>query len=84
VERPIISEAKFQELVRYFSADLTATQIAGFAELSRITVNHYLMKVRKLIHAYCTEIQQCDESYSGSRQVKGAAGTMAATSSMSC
>ncbi len=39
VNRSKISEAKFRELVRYFAADLDASQIALLSSLNRNTVN---------------------------------------------
>jgi len=37
-----ISEAKFRELLRHFSLDLDAQQIASLTNLNRNTVNRYL------------------------------------------
>lgn len=53
VNRAKISEAKFRELVRFFSLDLTATQIAELTGLNRNTVNRYLKEIRKKITHYC-------------------------------
>lgn len=49
VNRSKISEAKFRELVRFFSLDLTAIQIAELTGLNRNTVNRYLTEIRKKI-----------------------------------
>lgn len=49
VNRAKISEAKFRELVRFFSIDLTAIQIAELTGLNRNTVNRYLTEIRKKI-----------------------------------
>lgn len=49
VNRSKISEAKFRELVRFFSVDLTAIQIAELTGLNRNTVNRYLTEIRKKI-----------------------------------
>lgn len=49
VNRSKISEAKFRELVRFFSIDLTAIQIAELTGLNRNTVNRYLTEIRKKI-----------------------------------
>jgi transposase len=51
--RSKISEAKFRELVKYFSADLSATQIAYLFGLNRNTVNRYLIEIRHIIATYC-------------------------------
>lgn len=52
VNRSKISEAKFRELVRFFSLDLTALQIAELTGLNRNTVNRYLTEIRKKITGY--------------------------------
>ncbi|HUQ65542.1 MAG TPA: hypothetical protein VM101_05285 [Flavitalea sp.] len=41
-----ISERKVRELLKLFSEDLTATQIANISGISRITVNAYLKMIR--------------------------------------
>ncbi|KPQ01069.1 MAG: hypothetical protein HLUCCA01_04020 [Bacteroidetes bacterium HLUCCA01] len=46
VKRSRISEAKFRELLRFFSLDLTSTQIAKITGLNRNTVNRYLHEIR--------------------------------------
>lgn len=53
VNRAKISEVKFRELIRFFSLDLTATQIAELTGLNRNTVNRYLTEIRKKIIRYC-------------------------------
>lgn len=52
VNRAKISEAKFRELVRFFSIDLTAIQITELTGLNRNTVNRYLTEIRKKITHY--------------------------------
>lgn len=52
VNRAKISEAKFRELVRFFSIDLTAIQITELTGLNRNTVNRYLTAIRKKISNY--------------------------------
>lgn len=54
VNRAKISEAKFRELLRFFSLDLNAIQIAKITQLNRNTVNRYLKEIRKKIDRYCT------------------------------
>lgn len=49
VNRSKISEVKFRELIRFFSLDLTAIQIAELTGLNRNTVNRYLTEIRKKI-----------------------------------
>lgn len=80
VNRSKISEAKFRELVRYFAADLDASQIALLSGLNRNTVNRYLKAIRERIAEYC-ELEsplsgevEVDESFFGARRVKGKRG----------
>ncbi|NBB77617.1 MAG: hypothetical protein GVY02_09575 [Bacteroidetes bacterium] len=56
VNRSKISEAKFRELVRLFSMDLTAIQIAELTGLNRNTVNRYLKAIRERIAEYCNVV----------------------------
>jgi len=44
--RSRISEAKFREIIKLFSADLTAQQIALFSGVSRNSVNKILKAIR--------------------------------------
>lgn len=46
VNRAKISESKFRDLLRFFSLDLTAIQIATLTGLNRNTVNRYLTEIR--------------------------------------
>lgn len=80
VNRSKISEAKLRELVRYFAADLDATQIAQLSGLNRNTVNRYLKAIRERIAEHC-ELEsslsgevEVDESFFGARRVKGKRG----------
>src|SRR5687768_10535270 len=47
-----ISEKKVRELLKLFSEDLTATQIANISGISRTTVNAYLKMIRTHIAAF--------------------------------
>jgi len=76
-KRARISERKFQQLVRLFSADLDASQIARLTGLNRNTVKQYLTKIRQRLVEYC-EAQspfsgeaEVDESFFGARRIKG-------------
>ena len=78
--RSRISEAKFRQLIRLFSLDLDADQIAALTGLNRNTINRYLNAIRQRVAAYC-EAQspfagevEVDESYFGARRVKGKRG----------
>jgi len=52
VNRAKISETKFRDLVRFYTIDLTAIQIAEITGLNRNTVNRYLTEIRKKICRY--------------------------------
>ena len=53
VQRSKISEATFREIVRYFSIDLDASQIAVLSGLNRNTINRYLQGIRMRIAHVC-------------------------------
>jgi len=75
-----VSEAKFRQLLKHFSIDLDAQQIAILCNLNRNTVNRYLMLIRKRIAEFCEEQSpfhgeiEVDESYFGGRRIKGKRG----------
>jgi transposase len=75
-----ISERKFRELVRLFSVDLGAFQIASLTGLSRNTVNRYLKAIRVRLAEFCESESpfsgevEVDESFFGARRVKGKRG----------
>ena len=76
-----ISERKFREIIRYFSTDLTAIQIAHLARINRNTVNNILKEVRVRIAEFCEQESifktgevEMDESYFGARRVRGLRG----------
>jgi transposase len=52
-----LSERKFKEILKLFSEDLTATQIANISGVSRVTINSYLKKIRLQIVKYCESLQ---------------------------
>ena len=76
-----ISEGKFREIVRLFCADLTSTQIAELAKISRNTINRILQLLRKRV-VELAEVESCfeageievDESYFGAKRVRGKRG----------
>ncbi len=80
LKRSRISEAKFRELVRHFSLDLTSDNIAVLTALNRNTVNRYLLLLRKRVAEFCERESpfsgeiEVDESYFGARRVKGKRG----------
>jgi len=79
-KRAHISEYKFRQIVRHFSLDLTASQIAKLTNINRNTINKYLMQIRQNIAEYCEQQSpfsgeiEVDESYFGARRVKGIRG----------
>ena len=48
-----ISEAKFRKIVRLFSVDLAAVQIARLSHLNRNTVNRLIKAIRERIALSC-------------------------------
>ena len=79
--RSRISEKKFREIIKYFSVDLTATQIAILSKTNRKTINKILKQVRKSIAEFCEKESlfkkgevEMDESYFGARRIRGRRG----------
>lgn len=78
--RSRISEAKIRQLVKLFSVELTASQIAELSGVNRNTVNRYVTALRERIAHYCeaeSPVQgevEVDESYFGPRRVRGVRG----------
>ncbi|HEO98186.1 MAG: IS1595 family transposase [Campylobacterales bacterium] len=75
-----ISEAKFREIIKYFSEDLNATQISNSTNISRPTINKYLKAIRTRIVEYCnidsplSKEAEVDESYLKDRSIKSQIG----------
>ena len=75
-----ISEQKFREIVKLFSADLSATQITNLTKLNRNTINRYLKLFRERIVEICEKSSpmsgeiEVDESYFGASRVRGKRG----------
>ena len=81
--RSRISERKFREIIRLFSADLTAVQIAFITKINRTTINKTLQKVRIRIAEFCEresnfvksyDEREINESYFVARRVRGKRG----------
>ena len=79
--RSRISEAKFREIIKLFSGDLTASQVALFSGVSRMCVNRILKQVRIRIAEFCEQESifkagevEMDESYFGARRIRGKKG----------
>jgi len=75
-----ISERKFRRILRLFSLDLNAIQIADFTRISRNSINRYLHLLRERMAQLCERAVpmrgeiEVDESYFGARRVKGKRG----------
>ena len=79
--RSRISEKKFREIIKLFSADLTAQQITLFSGVSRNSVNKILKNIRIRIAEICEQESpfdkgeiEMDESYFGARRIRGKRG----------
>jgi transposase-like protein len=80
VKNSKISEAKFREIVKYFSLDLDAGTIALVTKLNRNTVNRYVHLIRVRIAEWCEQASpfqgeiEVDESSFGAKRIKGKRG----------
>ena len=79
--RSRISEKKFREIIKYFSVDLTATQIAVLSKTNRKTINKILKQIRINIAHFCEQESlfkkgevEIDESYFGAKRIRGRRG----------
>ena len=78
--RSRISEHQFRQIVRLFSADLDASQIACLTGLSRNAINRYLKAIRQRLVEHCDSQSpfhgevEVDESFFGARRIKGKRG----------
>lgn len=84
LKRARISKKKFRQIIRYFSIDLTASQITLLTDLNRNTVNRYLTLIRRAIATHCENESpfsgevELDESYFGAKRIRGKRGRGAA------
>ena len=79
-KRSHISDAKIREILKCFCLDLTATNTSKMTNVSRITINRYFDRFRKIIllsdekfFASAGEFE-LDESYFGAKRVRGKRG----------
>jgi transposase-like protein len=79
--RSKISERKFRQLLRHFALDLTASDAAHLAGLSRRSMTSIFLNIRKRIAEECERASpfsacevEVDESYFGARRVRGKRG----------
>jgi len=84
-KRSRISEKKFRQIIKLFSADIEAKKIALLSEININTINKILLMVRERI-AFLAEQEslfssgeiEIDESFFGARRVRGKRGRGAA------
>jgi len=78
-----ISEDKFRQLLRCFALDFTASDTAKLIKLNRNTINRIYSEMRRRIFLWQCEASpvkpekgsfEADESYFGSRRIKGKRG----------
>jgi len=80
IVRSRISEKKFREILWYFSSDIEAVKIAEFTNISEKTINKITKNIRILMSKECEKISkfsgeiEIDESYFGSKRVRGKRG----------
>ena len=78
--RSRISEAKFREIIKYFSLDLEADKISKLSGISRPTINKILTKIREKLAEFCANeskfsgVVEVDESYYGAKRQRGKRG----------
>ncbi|MBK2036182.1 IS1595 family transposase, partial [Francisella tularensis subsp. novicida] len=79
-KRSHISDAKIREILKCFCLDLTATNTSKMTNISRITINRYFDRFRKIIllsdekFFASTGEFELDESYFGAKRVRGKRG----------
>ena len=76
-----ISEKKFRKIIKLFSIEIEATKISHLSNISRITINNLLNKIRERLVELCNKESyftsgeiEIDESYFGARRIKGIRG----------
>jgi transposase len=78
--RSRISEAKFREIIKYFSLDFTASNIAKLSNINRNTINKILNFLRERIleisedELFKKGVFELDESYFGAKRIRGKRG----------
>ena len=78
--RSCLSEAKFRVIIRSFALDFPALKIAELSDVSRLTINKLLLKLRIRVAQVCDASSplsgevEVDESCFGTRRVRGKKG----------
>ena len=69
-----ISEAKFREILKYFTEDIEASKISNLTKISEVTLCKIFREIRALMSKECEKISkfsgeiEIDESYFGSKK----------------
>jgi transposase len=80
INRSKVSEAKFRQILRYFTEDFNSTQTSKLTGVSRITISNIYQKLRLRILELTEQEEklsgeiEADESYFGARRVRGKRG----------
>jgi len=80
INRSKVSEAKFRQILRYFTEDFNSTQTSKLTGISRRTISDIYQKLRLRIGSLTEEEEQlsgeieADESYFGARRIRGKRG----------
>jgi len=76
-----ICNKEFREIVKYFSLGIEATKISKLTGKNRNTINSIIKYIRKVIAKHCEQKSpftggeiEIDESYFGSRRIRGIRG----------
>ena len=78
--RSRISEKKFREILKYFAEDIEASKISNLTKISEATLCKIFREIRIIMSKECEKISkfsgeiEIDESYFGSKRVRGKRG----------
>lgn len=78
IKKAHISERKFREILKYFTQDFAATQVARVTRISRVTINRLYHKFRERILKLTLEeektklsgVIEIDEAYFGGKRLR--------------
>ena len=79
-KRSRIAERVFRQIIRYFSLDLSASDVARLTGVSVRSINSIYIKLRQRLakecekHSVCTGQIEVDESYFGPKRIRGKRG----------
>ena len=79
--RAHITERKFREILKFFAEDFSVTQISHLTNISRVTINGIIQRIRQRIYTLCCQDNpllcgdiEADESYFGPKRRRGKRG----------